>query len=274
MTNPISALSDLAFWLGWDKPIPASQWGDVTVKQVRNEFKAMELPWNDLVEQEVGGIIRGHGRRNFLFAFEWMDLYRQRRNIELAPEGNDLSDKKNRSRTEASMSTGTDTAPPTGTSFSSSVKSKHVACRKEQDYFLQTQEWQRCARAIYSAADHRCSICQTRGNKLEIHHEEPLFTAYSPRFGNNFARWLLSIVCPTCHRGLHEGEIKLVGRSCRGLESVRRPRWFNTYEGTTEDESGTDCTCQFCREEIATRFPLLVRIDQNNEARPSSRAGG
>lgn len=269
MPNPLNELSHLVFWLGWERAVCASQWGDLSLTAVKNNFRRMALPWNDLVAQEAASILEGEGRRRFLFAFEWIHSYRKKRGI-------DATKREDRSKACAEGGSGESECSPTGTmtrSFTArNLRAGDVACKLEQEYFLLTSEWRTCAQAAYAAADYECTLCGANGSKLEIHHEQPLFTAYSPRFGNNFARWLLSVVCPTCHGGLHRDSAQMMDGSCRGLNGGITSRQIPTYPAASEYESEGQCTCRFCWEEIARRFPHdgHVSDDRSNGPFPST----
>lgn len=179
-----------------------------SLEGVRSEFEHFGIRWNSLVEADVVLVLSGYEPRFFRDHFEVVDDYRLRRSITVIDHerrkfvyGRETVglavkylDRIARQRDEYGVTT--------------DQFEMGFACRHEQSYFYQQQEWiDRAAVARYHAG-YKCERCGQRNMKLHVHHRTPIISAWHHNFVLNFAWWKLETLCERCHQWTHERTVR------------------------------------------------------------------
>lgn len=78
-----------------------------------------------------------------------------------------------------------------------------VACRREQRHFYQSHEWTDVAKGARVLDGFRCRSCGATDVPLEVHHHDPVYSAYSALFPRLFDLGRLRTMCQPCHARFH-----------------------------------------------------------------------
>ena len=83
-----------------------------------------------------------------------------------------------------------------------------VACPSEQKEFYQSHYWLDRAKVVRTMDRFTCRGCHRKmgecDDKLHVHHEKPIYSAYSNQFTKNFDSQYLKSLCGRCHDEFHE----------------------------------------------------------------------
>jgi hypothetical protein len=226
--------------------------------QLEQIFRDAGIPWGRLVAEDAHEILNGRPPLYFMLEDERATLYRSKRGIPTPPPANEgfvSSDEVGR-RLELDMERGWREAREYGVPLD---LYKHSACYYEQMYFYKTQEWTNTAKAARFIAGYQCEGCRARGVELQVHHINPVISAYDRIFYRNFDFQRFSVLCSTCHKRFHSRHIRGDSYCFIMVDAHETKRYHEDLRRLTELHDSFQ-TCMFCQDRIAERYPNQIDL--------------
>src|SRR5207302_283033 len=81
-----------------------------------------------------------------------------------------------------------------------------AACVAEQKFFYDTDEWKNRSTVVRIMDRFTCRHCGRPGN--EVHHDEHIYSVFSPKFYRNFDVCRLRCLCNECHAIFHRSHVR------------------------------------------------------------------
>jgi 5-methylcytosine-specific restriction endonuclease McrA len=178
--------------------------GNLSSKDIRSAFRSHGLPWAQIVDEDVNRILSGRQPKYFAPHQQLAERYRQHHSVRIKS----VSKEGLRHISEGAEAARRDLDELQEYGISLMDYRNGVACRREQKMFYQTLEWQGRAKVRRAMDRFACTGCGTKNVELHVHHNEPIFSAYSRKFDHNFDLIRMRTLCVQCHSEFHDERIR------------------------------------------------------------------
>jgi 5-methylcytosine-specific restriction endonuclease McrA len=119
---------------------------------------------------------------------------------------------------------------------------KGAACRREQAFFYETDEWKNRREVVRTLDRLTCQRCGCRG--YEAHHDEHIYSVFSGKFYRNFDVHRLRCLCKKCHATFHQSHVRGPSHFVEGSAADLKRR--GQHRAALEELHDSLRECRFC----------------------------
>ncbi len=107
------------------------------------------------------------------------------------------------------------------------------ACLVEQSFFYASPEWADRRDVVRTMDNFKCRMCGLKGEELQVHHDDLIYSVFSRHFDRNFDVCRLRTACKSCHEDFHRTHVRGISdfRLAQSSDQVHRSRdWRHAIE--------------------------------------------